>query len=203
MKITIPKPCHENWNEMTPNEMGRHCAVCSKTVRDFTDCTYEEIYNELNANKNMCGRFNDNQLDRDFYQETINQLFSKFAIGFVLTATGMLSVSGQQIISDKKVSESTKKVLCNPLKINIPENDATLSLKGRVGAIRTVKSTDQPLYVIDEKVSDSLQVAEFNPKNINSIKLLKGNEAINLYGEKGANGVILITTKKKEKSKKR
>ena len=42
MKITIPTPCHENWNEMTPNEMGRHCTVCSKTVKDFTDQAYTD-----------------------------------------------------------------------------------------------------------------------------------------------------------------
>ena len=35
----IPEPCHENWNKMTPQEQGRHCAVCSKVVVDFTKKT--------------------------------------------------------------------------------------------------------------------------------------------------------------------
>jgi hypothetical protein len=34
--LQINKPCHENWGAMTPNERGRHCASCDKTVVDLT-----------------------------------------------------------------------------------------------------------------------------------------------------------------------
>ena len=33
---TIGTPCHENWNCMTPNAEGRHCAACNLTVIDLT-----------------------------------------------------------------------------------------------------------------------------------------------------------------------
>jgi hypothetical protein len=34
--ISIPTPCHENWDGMTANKTGKHCGVCKKDVIDFT-----------------------------------------------------------------------------------------------------------------------------------------------------------------------
>ncbi|MEN2414049.1 energy transducer TonB [Flavobacterium mesophilum] len=64
-KITIPEPCHENWDKMTPNENGRFCASCSKTVIDFTQMLPEEIQHFFTQNQNekICGRFRKSQLD--------------------------------------------------------------------------------------------------------------------------------------------
>ncbi|MFY9242998.1 MAG: hypothetical protein WAO74_08225 [Polaribacter sp.] len=64
-KITIPKPCHENWNAMTPKKKGKFCSSCSKTVIDFTKKSTEEIQDYLIENKNqrVCGHFNREQLD--------------------------------------------------------------------------------------------------------------------------------------------
>ncbi len=57
--ITIPEPCHENWNEMTPEEQGRHCAVCDKVVMDFTHKSKEEIIDKIESSEEqVCGRFN-------------------------------------------------------------------------------------------------------------------------------------------------
>lgn len=64
-KISIPKPCHENWNRMTPKEKGRFCSSCSKTVIDFTKKSTQQIQNYLieNKNKRVCGHFYKKQLD--------------------------------------------------------------------------------------------------------------------------------------------
>ena len=64
--ITIPKPCHEDWNKMTPDAKGAFCKMCCKSVHDFTKKTAGEIkkilLEEINAGKKVCGRFNSNQL---------------------------------------------------------------------------------------------------------------------------------------------
>ena len=66
LRISIPKPCHEDWNKFTPDEKGAFCKVCSKSVHDFTKKTVEEIstilIDEMSAGKKVCGRFNEDQL---------------------------------------------------------------------------------------------------------------------------------------------
>ncbi|MEM8584754.1 MAG: T9SS type A sorting domain-containing protein [Bacteroidota bacterium] len=42
LRITIPEPCHEDWNAMTSLEDGsRHCDSCAKNIVDFTYTGYE------------------------------------------------------------------------------------------------------------------------------------------------------------------
>ena len=62
-KITIPKPCHEDWNKMTPNDNGRFCGSCSKNVVDFTNMLPDEIQVYFQKHSNVCGRFKNSQLD--------------------------------------------------------------------------------------------------------------------------------------------
>jgi hypothetical protein len=55
--LQIPAPCHEDWNTMTQNERGRHCAQCNKTVRDFTNTLPEAILAEVTNNPGkICAR---------------------------------------------------------------------------------------------------------------------------------------------------
>lgn len=52
---------------MSPNEQGRHCNICCKTVVDFTAMTDEQVkYFFINKKKeeNVCGRFKKEQLQR-------------------------------------------------------------------------------------------------------------------------------------------
>ncbi|MBS7252800.1 hypothetical protein [Flavobacterium branchiicola] len=64
LKITIPEPCHENWDKMTPKDNGRFCLSCTKTVVDFTTMLPEEIQQYFISNKNICGRFKNDQLNQ-------------------------------------------------------------------------------------------------------------------------------------------
>ncbi|KAF2515803.1 hypothetical protein E0W68_12685 [Flavobacterium salilacus subsp. salilacus] len=65
-KISVPKPCHEDWNTMTPDDKGRFCANCSKTVIDFSEMTDVEIksYLIVQKGKSVCGHFRTSQLQR-------------------------------------------------------------------------------------------------------------------------------------------
>lgn len=64
-KISIPKPCHEDWNSMLPDEQGRHCLSCCKTVIDFSGWKPGDIsaYLQSGRNNRVCGRFSVEQVD--------------------------------------------------------------------------------------------------------------------------------------------
>ncbi|MBP6732221.1 MAG: hypothetical protein KA149_09190 [Chitinophagales bacterium] len=72
MKISIPKPCNENWNDMTPEQQGAFCKVCSKVVVDFSSMSDEEVLNyfERKKGEKTCGRFRASQLSP--YEMKIN-----------------------------------------------------------------------------------------------------------------------------------
>lgn len=71
-------------------------------------------------------------------------------------------------------------------------SDASESGEGQLG-----KSKQSPLVVIDGTETSSEEMKKLDPQCIESIAVLKDADATDIYGEKGKNGVILITTKKK------
>lgn len=66
VKITIPDPCHENWDAMTPVQQGRYCGACQKTVIDFTLMSDGQILDVFKkaGGRHPCGRYLPSQLDR-------------------------------------------------------------------------------------------------------------------------------------------
>ena len=63
ININIPKPYHEDWNKMTPDEKGRHCIVCQKPVFDFTSKTDKYIVKTFTENTNICGCFKSKEIE--------------------------------------------------------------------------------------------------------------------------------------------
>lgn len=64
--VRIPEPCHEDWNKMQPDDKGKFCGSCSKSVVDFSTKTDAEIKDILLANKDkhVCGHFKKTQINR-------------------------------------------------------------------------------------------------------------------------------------------
>ena len=60
--LHIPKPCNENWENMDPNEKGRHCLSCQKTVHDFTNWETQDIADYIKNRGSVCVRLNEEQL---------------------------------------------------------------------------------------------------------------------------------------------
>ena len=58
-----------------------------------------------------------------------------------------------------------------------------------------VKDADQPLYIVDGTPFEG-NIAELNPGDIESMSVLKDASSAALYGNRAANGVVLITTRR-------
>ncbi|MBP4138258.1 vWA domain-containing protein [Flavobacterium geliluteum] len=59
----------------------------------------------------------------------------------------------------------------------------------------SIAAKNEPLYIIDGVPAKANQIAKINPNDIQDIKVLKDDNATNLYGRKGKNGVIVLATK--------
>lgn len=60
----------------------------------------------------------------------------------------------------------------------------------------SMTQSNQPLYVIDGVPIDDFEQAALSPHDIESISILKDASSTSIYGARGTNGVIMITTKK-------
>lgn len=70
-----------------------------------------------------------------------------------------------------------------------PNGDTDITIRGK----GSISSTTTPLWVVDGVVGG--QASDLNPNDIESMTILKDGSATALYGSRGANGVILVTTK--------
>lgn len=65
----------------------------------------------------------------------------------------------------------------------------------RIRGNRSINASNEPLYVIDG-IPTTANINDFNPNDIESMEVLKDASSVAIYGSRGANGVVLITTKK-------
>jgi TonB-linked SusC/RagA family outer membrane protein len=121
-------------------------------------------------------------------------------------------VKGDDLTKTKEVN------LANALQGRVAGVNVSAPATGPSGSSRVIirgatsaSGSNQPLYVVDGVPIDNMQqgnvtlyggvdkgdgMSSFNPDDIASMSVLKGSAASALYGYRGSNGVILITTKK-------
>jgi hypothetical protein len=102
-QLQIPKPCHENWDKMTPVEQGRFCGSCQKAVVDFTGMSDMQVvaFFKKPSTGSVCGRFYNDQLERDFEIPRKRLPWVKYLFQFTIPVflTGLKSYSqGKPII---------------------------------------------------------------------------------------------------------
>jgi TonB-dependent SusC/RagA subfamily outer membrane receptor len=73
-----------------------------------------------------------------------------------------------------------------------PGSAPTVKIRGT----STITAGTSPLYVIDGYPIEDFDMSLINPQNIESIEILKDASSAAIYGSKGANGVVMVTTKR-------
>jgi hypothetical protein len=134
LKISIPKPCHEDWNAMTPNEQGRHCNACAKTVVDFTTMSDDAVKHFFINKKEerVCGRFRNQQLQRISIELPQNifhiamPVWKKFLVASLIVFSGTLFSCDTTIKGNAKNSnEVITGALISPVQAYQPKADTT------------------------------------------------------------------------------
>ncbi|MBL0146228.1 MAG: carboxypeptidase-like regulatory domain-containing protein [Chitinophagaceae bacterium] len=126
IKLSIPTPCHENWDNMTPTEQGRFCSVCAKQVVDFTKMSDYEVINYFNKvqGEKVCGRTLSNQLEREL--EAPKPIVQSKLWYWKYAAAGIMFFTKINDIEAQNVTPLT------PVQLNTLNKD---TLKGRLGLV--------------------------------------------------------------------
>ncbi|WP_202702988.1 carboxypeptidase-like regulatory domain-containing protein [Flavobacterium sp. UGB4466] len=164
--ISIPKPCHENWHEMSPTEKGKFCSNCQKNVIDFTKSSDREILLAYNKNENLCGRFIVSQLNRDMIIPKEKRSVWMVAAASIIAFLGL----GNQTIKAQeksKTEQTDRKQLKDSIKSKSKKDFVTYT-----GTL--YDSQDNPLPGVNVKVKQTKVETKTNFDGEFTIKAKKG-----------------------------
>mgnify|MGYP002629858095 CR=1 FL=1 len=178
--ISIPKPCSENWNEMTPTDIGAFCQKCALEVYDFTNKSGDEIRDilTLNIGSRVCGRIEPrqlNELNTDFSAWQINntaegsiadkETFQRAWLFTLLVVFGLtlfsceeeegLAVEKFQEIGQVVLTEKIDKTFTKTIEVETKKGEFHLTDKAKlpVSDPRTVQPEIHERHMLGEMVS--------------------------------------------------
>lgn len=109
---------------------------------------------------------------------------------------GSIAKVGAESIEDRPVSRVEQALQGQMAGVSVrstsgaPGSDITINVRGAA----SINGESTPLYVVDGVPIESL--SGINPNDIESIDVLKDAASAAIYGSRGSNGVVLVTTKK-------
>lgn len=116
--------------------------------------------------------------------------------------TGAISSVGNKEIQELPITDARQALQGRAAGVDVtqPGSKPGSAPQVRIRGRRSFNASNEPLYVIDGiPVVGGLD--DINPQDITSMEVLKDASATAIYGSRGANGVVLITTKRGSKGK--
>jgi len=134
-------------------------------------------------------------------KSAINDLEEVVVVGYNTVKksdlTGSVVSVGAEEIRSRPVTNALQAIQGKAAGVDITSNERP----GQVGNIlirglRSLNASNAPLYVVDGIPLQAGGIDAINPNDIENIDILKDASATAIYGSRGANGVVLVTTKK-------
>ncbi len=116
--------------------------------------------------------------------------------------TGAMTRVGEKQLNSRPVNNAFEALQGKAAGVDI----TTSERPGTVGNIlirgsRSITASGSPLYVVDGVPLQAGGIETLNPRDIESIDILKDASSTAIYGSRGANGVVLVTTKRGQEGK--
>ncbi|MBQ2182655.1 MAG: TonB-dependent receptor [Bacteroidaceae bacterium] len=117
--------------------------------------------------------------------------------------TGAITRVGEKELQSRPVNNAFEALQGKAAGVDITTNERP----GQIGSIRirgerSLNGGNTPLYVVDGvPLMSASGIETLNPRDIESIDILKDASATAIYGSRGANGVVIVTTKQGQSGK--
>ena len=138
-----------------------------------------------------------------------NELANVVVVGYgtqrKATVTGSVATIKGDELKQTAVSNLAQGLQARVAGVQVTQNSSAPggNISVRVRGTNSLNGTSEPLYIVDGVqisnsggVTDISPLSTINPNDIESIDILKDASATAIYGARGANGVVLITTKR-------
>lgn len=178
IKLTIPEPCHENWNNMTPTEKGKHCSVCEKEVFDMTGMPESEVAQKISKMEsgNVCARIPNAYLDKkiELHAAGIGNYGKMGVAGALITAVAFTPMISNPETDLSEVAKNNTIQISNS---SIQLNGTVVNEKGEI-------------------ISGVRIIIEQNNHKAFTTSLANGRFVINLDSQKITNGKAFLKIEK-------
>ena len=116
--------------------------------------------------------------------------------------TGALTRVNEEQLNNHPVSNAIEALQGKAAGVDITTSERPGTLGSiRIRGNRSINASNEPLYVVDGVPLSSGGIESLNSRDIESIDILKDASSTAIYGSRGANGVVLITTKRGKEGK--
>jgi len=139
-------------------------------------------------------------------EENVEQLAETVVVGYGTQKksqlTGAISSITSKQITELPITNARQALQGRAAGVDVvqagsrPGSGPTVRIRGR----RSIQASNDPLYVVDG-IPLAGGIDDINPQDIQSMEVLKDASATAIYGSRGSNGVVLVTTKRGKNGK--